>query len=736
MGAQWPPMGIEGAPNEDISVLVCSPIPFLYLTDYSSVIYKSYEHSRESLLIRDSWWIAECECVKWPGLPREDNSISRNWNAEDNKPDTYQHLEPEGNIISRIFRCCSSTALCFASSPNRCQKAGFISHIGNRKWDGQAANSMWTLNVTNSQLRDPTASTCMRRRSLHSKLMLKGDSQNSLGTRTVDSNLQGEKERERVKPEWVTGRFGRVTTQIVQKFLEHFFRGELKGQKYYKLLEILSNPNFLGFPEKCSELEEIRVNKPGNLKGTDKETFDGINWEWFIKIADFIKSGKFTFSPNRRIEIQSNGAGQTRPLETLGSPRGDKIVKGLPNKKNNAIQEAMFEPREELLESRHGFSRVAWSVHSALLEIYLQGNQYNWVIIGDISKCFYKIPHSIITKSISERIGDQSIGIMGLLNKFRLEWAGYITDKVLKRPNKGRPQGILSPLLANIVLNKLDKFMSEEKTRFDKGIKRSRLGFSFNPISAALQTKSLVKSQESVTRKEVLCLMRNNQISDAFDPNFRRMKYIRYADDFIVLIAGSNHDAKYIRTRIKDILISKCGLELNQEKTVVIRNMTKKFKFLGAEISNHRANESRLVRHSSGGRATGVCTIINAPIKNILALLKNAKLIRHNHLGKTMPTGYDPVINLSHQEILSFYNSKIRGIVNFYSFAHNKSSLNGIIWLMKASCALTLAKKYKLRTLSKVFKEFGPSLRCKETDVTFYKPVFGRPPSGSPNGWL
>jgi hypothetical protein len=69
-----------------------------------------------------------------------------------------------------------------------------------------------------------------------------------------------------------------------------------------------------------------------------------------------------------------------------------------------------------------------------------------------------------------------------------------------------------------------------------------------------------------------------------------------------------------------------------------------------------------------------------------------------------------------------FYNYKVHGLINFFSFASNLYRLNSVLWLLKASCALTLARKYKLRTMSKVFRKFGTQLKCPETDAMFYKP--------------
>ena len=186
-------------------------------------------------------------------------------------------------------------------------------------------------------------------------------------------------------------------------------------------------------------------------------------------------------------------------------------------------------------------------------------------------------------KSVSEEIGDPRI--LELLKKYIN--TGYVDKNgTLYKPEHGTPQGgILSPLLANVVLHRLDKFMQEEKNRFDKGNKRRK-----NPAYASLQAKK-GKSSDLAIRKKVLAEMRKVRRSDAFDPNYRRLKYIRYADDFVVLIAGPLQDARHIRAKVKDVLKAKCGLELNPEKTS-INNMTERWNFLGAEIRKLKANET------------------------------------------------------------------------------------------------------------------------------------------------
>jgi group II intron reverse transcriptase/maturase len=495
------------------------------------------------------------------------------------------------------------------------------------------------------------------------------------------------------KPEWVSGRDDVTTT--VTKLLE---RRENTSGKHYKLLDILANPFYL---EKC--YNEI-MSKPGNMtKGLTNETLDGINWKWFEKTAEDLKSGKFNFSPNRRIEIPKSN-GKMRPLG-IGTPREKIIQKGI-----HGILEAIFDPI--FLSTSNGFRRKK-SVHTALADIYLKGSKHNWVIQGDISKCFDKIPHTIIMKLVRKEIGDPRL--LELVKKFIS--AGYVDeDGKLHQPTEGTPQGgVLSPLLSNIVLHQLDLFMDDEKKRFDKGTKRRK-----NPTYAALQNKK-ARTTDPLERSRLLSEMRKLRRSDMFDPNFRRLNYTRYADDFVVLIVGSLKNAEFIKKKIKEVLKGKCGLDLNDDKTI-INKMTDKWHFLGAEIRNLKADSTFLVGHGQGRKARGIArTLVSAPIDKILEKLKKANFIRQNHKGKYLPRGYTPMMNLSHHEVVTFFSAKIRGVINFYKFAANRSSLYSINWLIKASCALTLAKKYKLRTMSQVFKKFGPDLTCPEIGTKYHK---------------
>ena len=127
------------------------------------------------------------------------------------------------------------------------------------------------------------------------------------------------------------------------------------------------------------------------------------------------------------------------------------------------------------------------------------------------------------------------------------------------------------------------------------------------------------------------------------------------------------------------------------------------------------------LRVGKSGKAVATSRLlVKAPIDKLIETLVKAGFIRRNAQGILLPKMYGSIMNLDHADILGFYNSKLRGILNFYSFASNRNKLGRILWLLRASCALTLARKYKLRTMRKVFFKFGQTLKCPDTDKVIF----------------
>jgi group II intron reverse transcriptase/maturase len=470
-------------------------------------------------------------------------------------------------------------------------------------------------------------------------------------------------------------------------------------QKIFNLSSIFTDPHYL-----ISCYNQIK-GKPGNMSpGINNETLDGIDLNWFYNIASDLKSGKFKFTPTRQVLIPKSIPGKLRPL-AIGSPR-EKIVQKALERILSAIWEPKFSSRS------HGF-RPGKSVHTALLPLYLVGRNYSWVIQGDIKNCFDMIPHKTIMDRLSKQIGDQKFLV--LIQKF-LTAGVKLESGIISKKDKGVPQGgILSPILANIVLDEFDKFVEKTKQNFEKGKKRSS-----NPEYNSIRHLRN-KAKTLIERRQYLAKLRTIPIGNPLDPNFKRLEYIRYADDFVILIEGNKNDAINVKNIAREFLFAHCGLTLNPDKTIISNLSDNNFSFLGAEIHKLKKESTHLIRtrntYGTIRRRPHTRLLIKAPLEKILLELKKNKYIRKNSQYKYVAMAYTKITNLSHYEIITFFNSKINGLLNFYSFASNLNRLRYVIYLFQMSCAYTLARKYKLNNFTKAFSEFGKKLTCPKTGL-------------------
>jgi len=208
---------------------------------------------------------------------------------------------------------------------------------------------------------------------------------------------------------------------------------------------------------------------------------------------------------------------------------------------------------------------------------------------------------------------------------------------------------------------------------------------------------------------------------DPMDPNFRRLMYVRYADDFVIFVTGTFNESKHIRNNVKEFIKTHCGLDLNDEKTI-INNTREKFTFLGAEIV--KLNRTEYLSSAKPGvrRRIHPRIQVKAPISKLVETLKKNGFIRTNRLGKHIPCAYTKITNLPHSAILQFYNAKLRGLYNFYSFDSKYNQLRYIVYLLQFSCAYTLARKLKLNPFNRVFSKFGGTLTCPDTGIKLELP--------------
>lgn len=422
--------------------------------------------------------------------------------------------------------------------------------------------------------------------------------------------------------------------------------------------------------------------------------------------------------------IPKPGKAELRPLK-IASPR-EKVVQRAIYQVLSQIYEPMF------IASSHGF-RPGMSSHSALKMVDQQFKNAPWIVEADFKQCFDRIPHDRLMKILSQNVSCQKT--LALI-KSALQSGTVDPYRGFQETCQGTPQGsVISPLLANIYLHELDKYIQElmSSEEFNKGKKRA-----INPEYSKLRRlKSIAKTSEEA--KRVRTEIRKVTAFNMKDPNFLRLKYVRYADDFIIAVTGPKKLADRVLTLVTVFCHDQLGLELNKEKTKVTK-FSDGIRFLGTVITNRNPKDKPVITVIRGGqifksRVTPRLSM-HAPIKDTLIQLENKGYFRRapsgqskkniNNTSQIKPTALRKLINLDHHDIIISYNGVIRGILNYFSFVDNKKSLGIIVHGLKISCALTFALKYKLRTARKVFKRFGPKLKYAPGPALYIPKTFSR----------
>lgn len=302
---------------------------------------------------------------------------------------------------------------------------------------------------------------------------------------------------------------------------------------------------------------------------------------------------------------------------------------------------------------------------------------------------------------------------------------GYLDPKTKKitKTNIGTPQGsVLSPLLANVVLHELDKYLTGELIpMYHRGNSR-RTNPEYNALAHIRHTKRNASQTEKV---EALSKMLMTPRMDPQDPNFRRSMYIRYADDFVYLFEGPILEAKAIKESLKSALHKLTGLELNEEKTLTT-HLNEGFHFLGAYVKGLRRVGFMMRTTTTKGSVismrANVRARVNMPTAKLIEKLILSGFARRNHYGQVLARPITKLVNLDHSTIVQFYNSKIHGLLNYYTFAANRIETQNLIWILRLSLAKTLARKFKLKSARQAFKKFGPKLKDPETDFQIVAP--------------
>src|SRR6266446_3389198 len=286
--------------------------------------------------------------------------------------------------------------------------------------------------------------------------------------------------------------------------------------------------------------------KPGNMTpGTDEETLDGFSLEAIREIIQEMRTEQFRFKPVRTTFIpKANGK-----MRKLGIPCvRDKIVQEVIHMILEAIYDSPHGPYFQ--ETSHGF-RPNRSCHTALREFRGKWTAMNWLIEGDIRACFDELDLHVLVTLLQKKIHDQRF--LNLI--WKLLKAGYMDLHGTKRESLiGSPQGsLVSPILANVYLHELDEFVEELRQGLEKGEAKHR-DPTYRKISKAKARMAARGETRTKEFKAIVKLMRTLPSRQVDDPEFIRIRYLRYADDWCVGVSGSHALAAEIKQRIKTFL--------------------------------------------------------------------------------------------------------------------------------------------------------------------------------------
>lgn len=523
--------------------------------------------------------------------------------------------------------------------------------------------------------------------------------------------------------------------------------GECASKEDYKLERLYRNLYNTEFYLKA--YSKI-YSKEGNMtSGSDGESIDGFSLSKVEEIIESIKNESYQPEPARREYIPKKN-GKKRPL-------------GIPSFKDKLVQEVVREILEAIYEPNfsdlsHGF-RPNRSCQTALLKIKANYTGVKWWVEGDIKGFFDNIDHNLLIDILRKRIKDERF--LRLIWKFLR--AGYIEDFKYNKTYSGTPQGgIISPILSNIYLNEFDKFIEEYIKEFDKGKKRKN-NYQYKNIGdkifkrRKLLNKISEEEREELEKKKKLLIeekdnycKQNPQITnfehdkfvksirgklykinlklrepneaekaeiireikslrmeirkyktyDQMDEGYKRMKYVRYADDFLIGIIGNQEDAIKIKKDLTEFFKTKLKLELSQEKTLITHN-DQKVRFLGYDIfigQDDYIQKRRFGDKNHTARTGSESVKLSLPHEVLRDFMLRNNYILITKDGRWKPRHRPELINADPLEMVMCYNAEFRGFYNYYRFAFDvKEKLTNAHFLFKQSYGKTLGAKYKTK---------------------------------------
>jgi group II intron reverse transcriptase/maturase len=413
----------------------------------------------------------------------------------------------------------------------------------------------------------------------------------------------------------------------------------------------------------------IYSNQGAMTPGACGETADGMSEGMIEEIIELMRFERYRFAPARRVYIPKKN-GRLRPLGVTSWR--DKLV----GEVVRLILEAIYEP--SFSSRSHGF-RKGRGCHTALRQVRDTWTGTVWFIEGDISDCYGSVDHEILMQILAEKIGDQRFLrlIGGMLR------AGYMEDWEYRDTLSGVPQGgVVSPVLSNIYLHKLDEFVERELIpQYTQGSRR-RDHPEYNKVSWRLAGAR--QRGDRAQARELRRQARALPSTDPMDPGYRRLFYCRYADDELLGFIGPKAEAEEIKSKLARFLRETLALELNPDKTLITHARTGAARFLGYQITVQHCN----TRLTKGRRMVNGKVALRVP-KDVIT----AKCAPYRCHGK--PWHRPRLQNLDDYDIVRVYGAEYAGVVNYYLLAQNVSRLDTLRWNAQTSMLKTLAAKHR-----------------------------------------